>query len=115
MTTMKSRDFFKQAWPAIRLLTPMLTALAVLAGASFAGAQETKTNKTFIDYFMPTPIVGVLATNVWGAATVGPRDAKSGLEDETMKQWNYWDGQIIMAPDGKYDLFASRLGPGART
>ena len=25
-----------------------------------------------------------------------------------MKQWNYWDGQIIKGPDGKYHIFASR-------
>ncbi|MGA2853188.1 MAG: glycoside hydrolase family protein [Verrucomicrobiota bacterium] len=92
----------------MHLLKPMLTALAVLAGASFGIAQETKTNKTFIDYFLPTPIVGSLSTNIWGAATVGPRDSKNGLEDGTMQQWNYWDGQIIKAPDGKYHLFASR-------
>src|ERR1051325_363169 len=92
----------------IRSLKPTLTALAVLAIASFGVAQETKTNKTFIDYFLPTPIVGSLTTNVWGAATVGPRDPKNGLEDETMKQWDYWDGQILKSLDGKYLLFASR-------
>jgi hypothetical protein len=30
------------------------------------------------------------------------------LEDVTMKQWCYWDGQILKSPDGKYHLFASR-------
>ena len=25
-----------------------------------------------------------------------------------MQHWNYWDGEIIKAPDGKYHLFASR-------
>jgi hypothetical protein len=25
-----------------------------------------------------------------------------------MKQWSYWDGQILKSPDGKYHLFASR-------
>jgi hypothetical protein len=25
-----------------------------------------------------------------------------------MKQWCYWDGQIIKGPDGKYHMFASR-------
>jgi hypothetical protein len=69
--------------------------------------------KTFINYFLPTPIVGALTTNVWGAATVGPRDPKNGLEDETLTQWNYWDGQIIKAPDGKYHLFASRWSQSA--
>jgi hypothetical protein len=92
----------------IHLLKPAFTALALLAGAHFGVAQETKTSRTFIDYFLPTPIVGSLTTNVWGAATVGPRDPKNGLEDETMTHWNYWDGQIIKAPDGKYHLFCSR-------
>jgi len=75
--------------------------------ATAANAPATEP-KTFINYFLPTPIVGSLTTNVWGVATVGPRDPKNGLEDETMKQWNYWDGQIIKAPDGKYHLFCSR-------
>ena len=39
---------------------------------------------------------------------MGPRDAKNGLEDSTVKKWYYWDGQIIKAPDGKYHMFASR-------
>jgi hypothetical protein len=30
------------------------------------------------------------------------------LEDPTIKQWCYWDGKIIKAPDGKYHMFASR-------
>ena len=65
-------------------------------------------NRSFIDYFLPTPIVGTLTRDAWGAANVLPRDPKNGLEDPTMKKWNYWDGQIIKAPDGKYHLFASR-------
>ena len=69
--------------------------------------------KTFINYFLPTPPHGELSTNIWGVATVGPRDPKNGLEDETMKQWNYWDGQIIKAPDGKYHMFASRWNQAA--
>jgi hypothetical protein len=80
--------------PPSRLL---LLALAVLALP--AAAQSPK---TFIDYFLPTPIVSPLSTTAWGAATVGPRDQKNGLEDPTMKQWDYWDGQIIHGPDGKY-------------
>ena len=64
--------------------------------------------KTLIDYFQPTPIVGSLTKEAWGADNVLPRDPKNGLEDATMKQWCYWDGQIIKAPDGKYHMFASR-------
>ena len=92
-----------------------LTALACLALAgSSAGQtadatpQKTSHTKTFIDYFKPTPITGALVSNVWGAPGVFPRDPKNGLEDETMKKWCYWDGQIIRGKDGKYHLFASR-------
>jgi outer membrane biosynthesis protein TonB len=49
-----------------------------------------------------------LTTNVWGTATVGPRDTNNGLEDVTLKQWNYWDGKIIKGPDGKYYMI---VGP----
>ncbi|HEY8902229.1 MAG TPA: hypothetical protein VIM48_00895, partial [Chthoniobacterales bacterium] len=60
-------------------------ALALVAGAHCGLAQQTNPPKTFIDYFMPTPIIGGLSKDVWGAATVGPRDPKNGLEDVTMK------------------------------
>ena len=88
----------------------VLTALACLAANSAPKMDTTKmpTPKTFIDYFQPMPITSPLVSNVWGAAAVGPRDPKNGLEDESMKHWNYWDGQIIRAKDGKYHLFASR-------
>jgi hypothetical protein len=90
-----------------------LTALACLTLAgSCAGQAATPAApilpKTFIDYFKPIPISGTLAPNAWGSASVGPRDPKNGLEDETMTKWNYWDGQIIHGKDGKYHLFASR-------
>jgi len=78
--------------------------LSLLAAANFSHAQEGKPGKTFIDYFKPMPILSPLTTNVWGAATVGPRDTKNGLEDVTMKQWDYWDGKSIKAPDGTYHL-----------
>lgn len=64
--------------------------------------------KPFIDYFRPIPIAGQLSNEVWGAATVGPRDPLNGLEDPTLKQWNYWDGKILRGGDGKYYMFASR-------
>ena len=90
---MNSRLFFSTL---CCLVTILLTA------ASSAPA------KTLIDYFQPTPIVGALTTNVWGAPGIFPRDPKNGLEDETMTNWCYWDGQIIKAKDGKYHMFASR-------
>jgi hypothetical protein len=64
-------------------------------------------SKTFIDFFLPMPADN-LSKDVWGAAQVGPRDPKNGLEDPTVKQWYYWDGQIIKAKDGKYHMFSSR-------
>ncbi len=79
-------------------------ALATLTIASSAPAA----GKTLIDYFLPMPVHGQLTTNAWGAASVLPRDPLNGLEDPTLKQWYYWDGKIIQAPDGKYHLFASR-------
>src|SRR4051795_6007305 len=50
--------------------------------------------KPFIEYFRPIPVSGKLSKEVWGAATVGPRDTNNGLEDPTMKHWDYWDGKI---------------------
>jgi hypothetical protein len=64
--------------------------------------------KPFIEYFRPIPASGQLSKEVWGAATVAPRDPNNGLEDPTMKQWDYWDGKILRGPDGKYRMFASR-------
>ena len=81
------------------------TALVSILLADTSSAQETK---TFIDYFLLTPITDSLSRDAWGAAQVGPRDTGNGLEDTTMKRWCYWDGQIIRAPDGKYHMFASR-------
>jgi hypothetical protein len=71
-------------------------------------AEAPRPAKTFLDYFQPMPICSTLTTNAWGAATVGSRDTQNGLEDLTMKQWNYWDGKIIKGLDGKYHLFCSR-------
>lgn len=64
--------------------------------------------KPFVDYFRPIPVSGELSASIWGAATVGPRDTGNGLEDVTMKHWNYWDGKILRGQDGKYRMFASR-------
>jgi len=72
-----------------------------------------RTMKTFIDYIQPMPLEGGLSTNVWGAAEVGARSTNNGLEDPTMKQWNYWDGTIIKGKDGKYHLFACRWNQAA--
>jgi hypothetical protein len=92
----------------LRTVRALPIALTLFAAANFSHAQEPKAAKTFIDYFQPMPITSPLTTNVWGAATVGPRDTQNGLEDVTMKQWDYWDGKIIKGADGKYHLFGSR-------
>ena len=71
-------------------------------------ATSSAADKTLMDYFLPMPVHGHLTTNTWGAPGVLPRDPQNGLEDPTLKQWCYWDGQIIKGPDGKYHMFASR-------
>ena len=88
------------------------------------GVSSFAADKTFVDYFQPTPIVGALTTNTWGAPGILPRDPQNGLEDPSLKnlpfdtnnvqlnaaaqKWYYWDGQIIKSPAGKYYMFASR-------
>jgi hypothetical protein len=87
----------------------MKTLIKSLAVMSLTiGASSQAADKTLIDYFLPTPIVSSLTSNVWGAPGVFPRDPGNGLEDVTMTNWCYWDGQIIKGPDGKYHMFASR-------
>ncbi len=94
--------------PSLRSFGLVLAASALLVGVPGSRAQDAKPAKTFIDYFLPTPIVNSLSKDAWGAAAVGPRDQGNGLEDVTMKQWDYWDGKIIKGPDGRYHLFGSR-------
>ncbi|MBZ5580722.1 MAG: glycoside hydrolase family protein [Acidobacteriia bacterium] len=84
------------------------TLFKVLAMMSSLGAWAPAADKTLIDYFLPMPVQGRLTKDVWGADSVLPRDPQNGLEDVTMKQWCYWDGQIIKGPEGKYHMFASR-------
>ncbi len=87
----------------MKLLIKFLV-LTSFAMAASVPAEE----KTLINYFLPMPLHGPLATNTWGAPGVLPRDPQNGLEDQTLKQWYYWDGKIIKGPEGKYHLFASR-------
>ena len=96
-------------------LFPLAFGILLFALPECCPAQEpaAPAGKTFIDYFLPIPITGALSKDVWGAAAVGPRDPRNGLEDSTMTQWNYWDGKIIKGPDGKYHMFASRWDQGA--
>src|SRR5271157_1574502 len=88
---------------SLKTLVKLLAATSLTLGASLSAA-----DKTLIDYFLPTPIHGHLAKDTWGAPNVLPRDPQNGLEDRTIKQWCYWDGQIVKGPEGKYHLFASR-------
>ncbi len=90
----------------------------VLSGVSRAQT----TSKTFIDYFQPTPITCPLTTNTWGCTATGstpancvagtgvvPRDTCNGIESPTNPPgYYYWDGTIIVAPDGTHHLFADR-------
>lgn len=99
---------FFSSYIAPSALACLTLACSCFGQAANTASPKTPMPKTFIDYFKPTPISATLNTNVWGAATVGLRDPKNGLEDQTMTKWNYWDGQIIKAKDGKYHLFASR-------
>ncbi len=80
---------------------------SALAPLLVAAAPQA-THKTLVDYFLPIPVHGRLSTKAWGAPNVLPRDPKNGLEDPSLKHWNYWDGQIIKGPDHKYHMFASR-------
>ncbi|MHA6721558.1 glycoside hydrolase family protein [Sphingomonas sp. RS2018] len=96
-------------------LFPIALALVSTAGASVAQTARPADPpvlgpKPFVDYFRPIPTRSVLSASVWGAASVGPRDTANGLEDATMTRWNYWDGQILKGPDGRYHMFASRWG-----
>jgi hypothetical protein len=90
---------------------------ATFAAAAMATAQTPPASApapapgaiNMMDYFLPTPIVGKLDPEAWGAPNVLPRDRSNGLEDPTlMKHYCYWDGQILKAKDGKYHMFASR-------
>ncbi|HVS54070.1 MAG TPA: glycoside hydrolase family protein [Opitutaceae bacterium] len=97
---------------ALAALTLATTAFAadssIAPAASPAPGASAASGKTFIDYFLPIPAHGPLSKDAWGAPNVLPRDPQNGLEDPTIKQWCYWDGQIIKGPDGKYHMFASR-------
>lgn len=89
--------------------------MLALALSALPGADEPASDaipfigpKPFIAYFQPTPIIHPLSDQVWGAATVGPRDTGNGLEDPALAQWNYWDGTVLKGADGRYRMFASR-------
>lgn len=90
------------------LIALVSVASVALTSAVVAQSPAPAKPKTFIDYFRSIPPHGALSQDAWGAPNVLPRDPQNGLEDTTMKQWCYWDGQILKGPDGKYHMFASR-------
>jgi hypothetical protein len=79
----------------------ILTGIFTLLNGEGATAQ-------FMDYFMPTPIIGSLSSTCWGAAQTGSRDQSNGLEDKTLAKYVYWDGGILKGPDSTYYMFAAR-------
>jgi hypothetical protein len=99
-----------------------LVVLLVSAVGWSANAVAQTTTKTFIDYFQPTPITCPLTTNAWGCTASGstppncvsgqgvvPRDTCNGIESSTNPPGNYyWDGTVILAPDGTFHMFADR-------
>jgi hypothetical protein len=96
----------------LALLTCLLPAAACAQTQATPPSQATPPAAIgphpFIDYFRPIPVSGPLSPTAWGVATVGARDPNNGLEDPTIKQWDYWDGKIIRGSNGKYYMFASR-------
>ena len=85
-------------------------------------ARSQTTTKTFINYFQPAPITCSLTTNAWGCTATGstppncvsgqgvvPRDTCNGIESSTNPPgYYYWDGTVILAPDGTFHMFADR-------
>ena len=90
--------------------------------ASSSAARAQTTTKTFINYFQPTPTTCPLTTNAWGCTATGstppncvagmgvvPRDTCNGIESSTNPPgYYYWDGTVILAPDGTFHMFADR-------
>ena len=86
------------------------------------GVARAQTAKTFINYFQPTPTACSLTTNAWGCTATGstppncvsgqgvvPRDTCNGIESSTNPPgYYYWDGTVILAPDGTFHMFADR-------
>lgn len=73
------------------------------------GDSETQALTSFMDGFLPMPIIGSLSDSAWGVPLTGARDQDNGLEDRTLEKYCYWDGTILKNPEnGKYYMFASR-------
>jgi hypothetical protein len=94
------------------ILAAIAPAVFVVSFGSRCGVARAQTNKTFIDYIKPAPIVcSPLSSATWGVAGVLPRDTCQGIESAqgagVPPADYYWDGQIIKANDGKYHMFMS--------
>jgi hypothetical protein len=104
----------------------LVAVLVSFVGSSAAALAQT-TTKTFINYFQPTPTTCSLTTNAWGCTSTGstppncvsgqgvvPRDTCNGIENSTNPPgYYYWDGTVILAPDGTFHMFADRW-PGSQ-
>ena len=95
------------SFAALAAVVCSATACRSAATPGAASAPPAPARERFIDYFLPTN-AGELTAATWGAPGIFPRDIRNGLDDATMKQWCYRDGQIIKGPDGKFHMFASR-------
>jgi len=105
-----------------RAIARRVGAVVLLVAVTLGGVARAQTPKTFINYFQPAPVTCSLTTNAWGCTATGstpancvsgqgvvPRDTCNGIESSTNPPgYYYWDGTIILAPDGTYHLFASR-------
>jgi hypothetical protein len=94
----------------------LLFAAVILFFSTFLIAQDIKRERPkeweglahggrFMDLFLPTPAMGELTTNTWGAKGVVPRSVLNGLEDN---EWSYWGGNILLDDKGTYHLYVCR-------
>jgi len=85
-----------------------ISAVLLLAYSSLCGDASAK---PFEEYIKPMPTVAPLSSATWGVDGVIPRDISNGIESAmgagVHPQWYYWDGEIILAKDGKYHMFMS--------
>lgn len=66
---------------------------------------------SFSDLILPMPVHDRLRSDLWGTATVLPRDPDNGIEDA---DWSYWGGRPVEGRDGRYHMNIVRWPEGAR-
>lgn len=88
------------------------TTLLLLMVACTNSTHNVIEERSLIDFFLPIPITTPLVGEgeTWGKSSVMPRDTTNGLEDASLQNWCYWDGNILKGDDGKYHMYASRWG-----